>query len=244
MSQKHVLRFAALVVSLFFGGCVAKFEPRLSSPTSLGSGLPTVKQVQAGLEVSIEEFASANKSRRAFDADIASHGVLPLLLRVENRGGRHYRVDRNEVRAFLDGQPLPPIYGYEAAKESATRDSVGRALVNTAMLGPLAMYFWPVTMSLSAQHTRDINQEIERHFEDMEFTGAMLQPGEAASGFVYYRLPNSSKQLMNLTVEMTVEGNGYEERRSNKMAYKFVFPTLGISGPLFSETSLESNGDH
>jgi len=243
MSPKLLLRFTALFLSLFLGGCVAQFEPRLTSPASLGSGLPTVKQVQAGLEVSIEEFASANKSRRAFDADIASHGVLPLLLRVENRGGRHYRVDRNEVRAFLDGQALPPIYGYEAAKESAKRDSVGRALVNTAMLGPLAMYFWPVTMGLSAQHTKNINQHIERHFENMEFSGAMLQPGETASGFVYYRLPNSSEQLKNLTVEITVEGNGYEERRSNKLAYKFVFPTLGISRPVFSETSLESNGN-
>ena len=242
MNPKHFLRFAALVVSLFLGGCVAKFDPRLSSPASLGSGLPTVKQVQAGLEVSIEEFASANKSRRAFDADIAPHGVLPLLLRVENRGGRHYRVDRNEVRAFLDGQALPPIYGYEAAKEGATRDSVGRALVNTAMLGPLAMYFWPITMGLSAQHTRDINQEIERHFEDMEFTGAILQPGETASGFVYYRLPNSLEQLKNLTVDVTVEGNGYEERRSNKMAYQFYFPTLGISGPLFSQAPPQSSG--
>ena len=112
-----------------------------------------------------------------------------------------------------------------------------------SMLGPLAMYFWPVTMGLSAQHTKNINQDIERHFENMEFSGAMLQPGETASGFVYYRLPNSSEQLKNLTVEITVEGNGYEERRSNKMAYKFVFPTLGISRPVFSETSLESNGD-
>ncbi len=136
MSPNHFLKFIAFFMSLFLGGCVANFEPRMSSPGSLGSGLPTVSQVKAGLEVSLEEFVSANKSRRAFDADIASKGVLPLLLRVENNGAREYKVDRNEVKAFLDGQALAPIYGYEAAKEGATREYVGKALINTAMLGP------------------------------------------------------------------------------------------------------------
>lgn len=242
MSPKYYLRFTAIVMSVMLGGCVAQFEPRMSSSGSLGSGLPTVKQVQAGLEVSIEEFASANKSRRAFDADIASHGVLPLLLRVENRGAREYWVERNEVRAFLGGQALPPIYGYEAAKEAATRDYLGRALVNTAMLGPLAMYFWPVTMGLSAQHTRNINQDIEQHFENMEFTGAMVRPGGTASRFIYYRLPKNSEQLEDLTVELKVEANGYEEHNGKQLAYKFAFPTLGISGPAFHKSAHGSRG--
>ncbi len=221
---------------------MANFEPRLSSIHSLGGGLPTAKEVREGLEVSLEEYVSANKSRRAFDADIASKGILPLLLRVANNGAREYKVDRNEVKAFLGDQALAPIYGYEAAKEGAARDYVGRALVNTAMLGPLAMYFWPVSMGLSAQHTRNINQDIERHFENMEFTGAMVQPGGTASGFIYYRLPNKSEQLENVTVELTVEANGYEERNGKQIAYKFAFPTLGISGPVFSEAAEVSNG--
>lgn len=242
MSTKYFFRFTAIVISVVLTGCVAQFEPRMSSPGSLGRGLPTVEQVKAGLEVSLEEFASANKSRRAFDADIASKGVLPLLLRVENNGAREYKMDRNEVRAFLGGQALPPIYGFEAAKEAATRDYVGRAIVNTAMLGPLAMYFWPVTMGLSAQHTRNINQDIEQHFENMEFTGAMVRPGGTASGFIYYRLPNNSEQLENLTVELKVEANGYEEHNGKQIAYKFVFPTIGISGPAFNKSDHGSNG--
>ena len=131
MRPNYFFRITTILMSLIINGCVANFEPRLSSLDAVGSGLPTVKQVQAGLEVSIEEFDSANKSRRAFDADIASKGVLPPLLRVENNGAREYKVDRNEVKAFLGGQALAPIYGYEAAKEGATRDYVGRALVNT-----------------------------------------------------------------------------------------------------------------
>ena len=107
MSPNHFLKFIAFFMSLFLGGCVANFEPRMSSPGSLGSGLPTVSQVKAGLEVSLEEFVSANKSRRAFDADIASKGVLPLLLRVENNGAREYKVlglTRRQPALYMGGK--------------------------------------------------------------------------------------------------------------------------------------------
>ena len=232
---------AAFLMSLTFGGCTASFDPGLHSSEIGMGGLPTVKEVRAGLEVSIEEYVSANKSRRAFDADIASYGVLPLLLRVENNGAREYRIDRSEIKAFIGDQALRPIYGYEAAKQGASREYVGKVLINTAMWGPLGMFFGLPTLVGSAAHTREVNKEIEQHFANMEFSGAMLKPGESASGFVYYRLPSSSQQLSNLVVEMTVESNGYEERRRSTMAYQFAFPTLGVSGPLFSETSLESS---
>jgi len=42
-----------------------------------------VKATQEGLELSIEEFASKNKSQQAFDADIAPYGILALLLKAE-----------------------------------------------------------------------------------------------------------------------------------------------------------------
>ncbi len=241
MKLNRFLIPASFLMSLVVGGCTASFDPSLHSPELGMGGLPTVKDVREGLEVSLEEYVSANKSRRAFDADIASYGVLPLLLRVENNGAQEYRVDRSEIKAFIGDQALRPIYGYEAAKQGASREYVGKALINMAMWGPLGMFFGLPTIVGSAAHTREVNKEIEQHFADMEFSGAMLQPGESASGFVYYRLPSRSKELKNLTVEMTVESNGYEERRISTMAYHFAFPTLGISGPLLSETSLESS---
>ena len=134
--QMKVNRFvisAAFLMSLAFGGCTAGFDPSLHSPELGMSGLPTVKEVRGGLEVSLEEYVSANKSRRAFDADIASYGVLPLLLHVENNGAREYKVDQSEIKAFIGDQALRPIYGYEAAKQGASREYVGNALINTAM---------------------------------------------------------------------------------------------------------------
>ncbi len=230
MRSKQLFNVAALFMSLFLGGCVAQFQPGVTSLHSLEGGLPTVKDVREGLEVSLEEYVSANKSRRVFDANLATHGVLPLYLRVENHGARDFRVDRREIRAFVDEDPLLPIYGYQAAKQGAAREYVGKALVNTAMWGPLGMIFGLPTIVSSASHTHEVNRKVEQHFDSLEFTGAELKPGETASGFVYYRLAGSAEKLEGLRVEMTVEGNGSEERGSHKMDYRFVFPSLGFSG--------------
>ena len=104
------------------------------------------------------------------------------------------------------------------------------------------MFFGLPTIVGSAAHTREVNKEIEQHFENMEFTSAMVQPGQTASEFVYYRLPNKLEQLEDLTVELKVEANGYEEHNGKRIAYKFAFPTLGISGPVYSEVAGASNG--
>ena len=112
-------KFILLAMSMIFSGCTASFEPRVSSSDLAKSRLPTAKEIKSGLEVSVEEYASPHKSRRAFDADIAPHGVLPLLLRVENKGTDNYKIQRSQIRAFLGGESLPPLQGYEAANQGA-----------------------------------------------------------------------------------------------------------------------------
>jgi len=64
---------------------------------------------------SVEEFVTPEKSRQAFDADIASYGILALLVRVENGGTESYGVQRNHITAFLGGQHLPQLTGEQAA---------------------------------------------------------------------------------------------------------------------------------
>jgi hypothetical protein len=51
------------------------------------------------------------------------------------------------------------MYGSEAAELGAKRDTTGNALVNTAAIGPLAIYFWPASMALSASQTKNINKK-------------------------------------------------------------------------------------
>ncbi len=241
MKLNRFLISATFLMSLV-GGCTASFDPSLRSPDLGMGGLPTVKDLREGLEVSLEEYVSANKSRRAFNAEIASYGVLPLLLRVENNGAREYKVNRSEIKAFLGGQALQPIYGYEAAKQGASREYVGKALINTAMWGPLGMLFGLPTIVASASDTREVNKKIEQHFENMEFTGAMVKPNETIAGFVYFGFPGRSKQLENLTVELTVEANGFEERNGKQLGYHFSFPTLAGSGPAYSPATYPENG--
>ena len=242
MSAKYFLRFTAFVLSVMLGGCVASFEPEVSSPGAMTGGLPTSTEVQEGLKLSLEEYVSANKSRSAFDADIASNGVLPLLLRVENHGTKQYIVKRDQVRAFLNGQALPPIYGKEAAKQGAARGYVGRAFINTVMLGPLALYFGLPAMVASVAHTRNINKDIEQHFESLEFSDTLLKPDDMAVGFVFFELQGSMKRLENLTVEVTVEADAYEGQRGKQLTYKFPIPMLEVSNPAFRPSDHEPNG--
>jgi len=242
MKSNRYFKFASLFMVLFLGGCVASFEPGVSSPGAMTGGLPTSKGVQEGLEVSLEEYVSANKSRHAFDADIASNGILPLLLRVENQGTKQYIVRRDQVRAFLNGQALPPIYGKEAAKQGAARDYVGKAIVNTVLWGPLALYFGLPSIVASVAHTQSVNKDIEQHFESLEFSDTILKPEDTAVGFVFFELPGSMKRLENLTVEVTVEADAYEEQREKQLAYKFPFPMLEVSNLAFRPSDHETNG--
>jgi hypothetical protein len=229
--MNYRLKFYVMLMSMILGGCTASFEPRLSSHDLKQSQLATVKEAQAGIEVSVEEYASPNKSRRAFDAEIPAKGVLPLLIRIENKGGEDYKVQRNRVRASLDGKPLEPMYGFEAAELGAKRDPTWNAIVNTAAIGPLAIYFWPATMALSASQTKSINRKIEQHFEGMELTDTVVKPGETLAGFVFFRVPDKRTTLERLMFELTLEMDTSEEPAKKQITYRFSLPTLELSAP-------------
>ena len=142
MQSNHGSKMNFILAVLIISGCSASFEPRLNSQELLKDGrLPTVKEVRGGLEVSVEEYASPNKSRRAFDTELASYGVLPLLVRVENRGVKNYKVRPSQIRVIQNTEPLVPLYGFEAANEGAMRGYTWHSLVNTVAMGPLAMFF-------------------------------------------------------------------------------------------------------
>ncbi len=107
-------KFNVFLTALIFSGCPT-FEPGFHAQDLTRSRLPTVSKVQEGLDVSVDEFATPGKSRQAFDADIASYGLLALLVRVENGGTESYGVQRNHITALLGGQHLPQLTGEQAA---------------------------------------------------------------------------------------------------------------------------------
>src|SRR5262245_56201184 len=154
-----VLRCACLAAALSLSACMSTFEPRMTGGALETPRLPTAKEAMAGVEVSIEEYFSSHKSRRAFDADVGAKGVLPLLIHVDNKSGREYRVQRKAIRAVLNGEPLADIYGLEAAEVGALRNPAWNALVNTAAMGPLAIYVGVLAIAGTATQTQKINRQ-------------------------------------------------------------------------------------
>jgi len=216
----HVL-FLVLVL-----GCTATFKPRVDSTQT---GLSAAREVREGVEVSVREFVSVGRSRRAFDANIASEGVLALHVRLENTGVRNYRARRYQVRAFLGGQVLPTLEAYEAASQGASRSYILPALVNTAALGPLGMVLGLPVILGSTTHTRNVNEQVEHHFEAIEFTDVLLKPTDTAEGFVYFKLPNGLKRVENLMVEIALEVAPAEDQKGDVVYFRLRLPVLEIS---------------
>ncbi len=227
MNTNNFTKYIGFVLALTLTGC-AGYEPGLRSQDLTRSRLPTVSKVQEGLEVSVEEFVTPGKSRQAFDADIASYGILALLVRVENGGTGSYGVQRNHITALLGGQHLPQLTGEQAARLGANREYVGKALGWTLATGPFAILLWPATVAGSASHTRSVNRRIEQHFESLSFTDALVKPNQVAAGFAYFKLPDGIEKLKNLIVEVEVSKN----QGADKIISKLSLPPLELSAPV------------
>jgi hypothetical protein len=79
---------------------------------------PTVRHAANDIEITVEEFVTADKAREVFDADLAGYGVLALFITLVNNGVTAYEVERGAISAFVDAQPLPLLAGREAAAQS------------------------------------------------------------------------------------------------------------------------------
>ncbi len=224
MFARNTAPFLPLIVTLMFGGCISTFEPRMAGNTLEAPRMPTAKEIRAGVEVSVEEYFSSHKSRRAFDADVGANGVLPLLIHVENKSVQDYRLERGAIRALLNGQPLADIHGLEAAEIGALRNPAWNALVNTAAMGPFAMYFGVLAIAGSASQTQKVNRQIEYHFERMELTDGIVKPGETATGFVFFKTPEHVKNLHDMVLEITLEPELLGDHTGKSLVYRLAMP--------------------
>jgi hypothetical protein len=215
-------------------GC-ARFNPSLTQGVLFGgTRIPTVDQSRDGISVAIEEFASADKSKQAFDADVVSAGVLPLLFRFDGKGETTFRVSALAIKAYLDDQPLTVLSAETAARQAATRDYVGKALGWSILSGPFIILAWPGTIVGSALHTRNVNSRIIKHFDSLEFKGAMVRPNQSASGFVYFEIPSDgkilqrlseTKKLQNLKVELVAS----PEREGENITFTVPLPSIDLT---------------
>jgi hypothetical protein len=213
-----------ILAACLLAGC-ASFEPAFRTQDLMRARQPTVVQTQDGLEISVEEFASPHKSRQAFDAEVAAYGVLPLLVRLENKSSESFTVLAKQFRATLGDQNLELLYGAEAANQAATSEYAGKALGWTVATGPFAIVLWPVTIAGSAAHTQSVNNRIRQHFSSLELTDALLRPNQSAAGFVYFKVPAGIKNIERLTLTTTASA----EKPAKTLSYTFSFPTLDMS---------------
>lgn len=140
MLLRILVKIPVLAASLLFIGC-ASFEPGLQYQDLTRPRQPTVKETEQGLELSIEEFASKNKSQQAFDADIARYGILALLFKADNGGTKTYRIQQQTILVYLGDESLPSISGEKAASQGANSEYVGKAVHRTLRDGSLARHY-------------------------------------------------------------------------------------------------------
>jgi len=228
MLPKMSLRFGVIILGCSLTACMSTFEPRITAGALEQPKLPTARAFQAGVEVSIEEYFSSHKSRRAFDADVGANGVLPILIYLENRGDQEYRIERRQIKASLNGQPLAPLHGLDAAETGARHNPAWNALVNTAAIGPLAIIFGLGTMAASASQTEKINRQIEQHFERVELANRLLKPNETATGFVFFKTPWNTGNTDGLMLEITLDPELSGDHTGKSLVYRLAVPTFRL----------------
>jgi len=235
MSQHHRSNIAVfLTVTVLTCSC-ARFQPTLDQIVLFGgTRIPSVVQTREGITVSIEEFASVNKSKQAFDSDVVSAGVLPLLFRIDSKSDTVFKIPAASIKAYLNNQPLTMLDGETAAKHAATRDYVGKALGWTLLAGPFAILAWPGTIVGSAVHTRNVNSRIVKHFETLEFKGAMVRANQPVSGFVYYQVPTDNKILQTLAETKSLQNLSVEivaipDEEGQNVGFNVPLPNIDLS---------------
>lgn len=216
-----------LLGAAFFTAC-AHFAPDVQFQELMKSHRPAALEAQKGLEVSVQEFASPTPAKEVFDADLALHGVLALFLRIDNGSALDYEVRETDAKSFLGDRPLPQIRGVDAANQAATKDAAGRAAAWTAATGPFALIFWPVTISVSASHTREVNQTIEHYFQNLEFGKVLVKPNQKVGGFLFFRLPAGVKTLENLKLEITA----LKKSSGEHLNFQLSLPAIELSSPV------------
>jgi len=198
MRQKFFFGIGLLVIALFVSGC-ASYSPSL---VRLEPNGPTMsRQVSGDLTIFIDEFATPEKSEKAFDGNLVKDGVLPLLIQVENSGHHSYEVKKMDMvlRDEIDNSTLAALTPEQAASK-AKKNAVTRA-VGWSLIVPMIAI--PVAVTASAIHTSKVNKQIVQDFSAKGFPDGTIMPNKDRSGFVFFELPKGRKDLSGLHLQIT-----------------------------------------
>ena len=94
MRKNGLIGIVLLVVAVVLSGC-ASYSPALVRLEPTG---PTMsRQVSGDFTLYIDEFATPEKSEKAFDSNLIKEGVLPLLIQVQNNSPYPYEVKKMDI---------------------------------------------------------------------------------------------------------------------------------------------------
>ena len=196
-------------VFLVLAGC-ATFKPEWKYQDLMNAHRPTAAETHNGLEITVED-TSSEKSRKIFDADVRSHGVLAVFIRASNKSSSIYRVSGTQAKAAMGDQSLPLLRGIDAADLAGTRGVAGKAALWFLAGGATGV-------AISGFNSASVNYEIEHHFENLEFGDATLQPKQVIGGFIYLKVPETGKQAQNVNIEIPAA----EDKSGVQITFKFA----------------------
>ena len=197
MKQNGFIGIGLLVIIMLLSGC-ASYSPSL---VRLEPGGPTTsRQVSGDLTIYVDEFATPQKSEKAFDTNLIKEGVLPLLIQVQNNGQHPYEVKmmditvrENDTHTVL--RPLTPEQTANKAKKNAVSRAIGWSLI-------VPIIAIPVAATASAIHTSKVNKQILQDFSAKGFPDGTIMPNKDRSGFVFFELPKGRKDLSGLNLQI------------------------------------------
>jgi hypothetical protein len=195
------------LVMLVFMGC-ASYSPSLVRLNRTGPDVS--KKCQGDLVVYVDEYAEEEKSKRAFDTNLADNGVLAVLLLVENSGTQSYEVKASDMTICEGTSCLKPL-SPEAAAAKAKRNATGRA-IGWSLIVPIISI--PIAAVASASHTRDVNRHMAQDFSAKGFSDGALLPKKERSGFLFFQLDRARKDLRGLCLEASARNVNTGEIRT------------------------------
>ncbi len=187
-----------LLIIGVLSGC-ASYSPSLVRLEPNGPQMTS--QISRDLVLYVDEFATPEKSERAFDTSLVKEGVLPLLIQVQNKGQQPYQVKAMDI-LVLDGNAnkLLGALTPEQAAGRAKKNAITRA-VGWSMIVPIIAI--PAAVTASALHTNKVNKQIVQDFSAKAFSDGSIMPNRDRSGFLFFELPKGRKDLSGLTLQMT-----------------------------------------
>ena len=165
----------------------------------------THRQTSEGVTIAAQPYETDEETKEAFGkVNPYRYGILPVLIVMRNTGKDAVRLDRIQLiytlpdRTKVEATPAQDLKYLRGAKRPGTVPGPAIPGISRAPKNPLA----------------------EWEIEGRAFAAKMLPPGQTASGFVYFQVPQSSAAASVYISGLTNAVNGNE-------LYYFEIPMSG-----------------